>query len=283
MGLNTKLFRLILGAGCVASIVGFPASAWSAGDNSICNAASAFLAQNQMPIQDGVLLIANTRSSSANWLTATVGSPFNLPRQFNEAYLAYFLNRPSAPAGAISARISLQVPSAGDKTNEVDIYRRAINRGANRCEPRGRALVDRKVRVNQYIDYHDPQVGTLSSALEDFHFRYPQETGCVRTSDRANIGSFQFEDVMRTEGDNIIARNLSFGGTAFAIPGTTFSIKHQFSALRSELHYRADGSATCVGLFVPLGRSPQASVVINEQGFGTFPARKNWLISRPAQ
>ncbi len=136
--------------------------------------------------------------------------------------------------------------------------------------------MDRKARVNEYIDYHDPNVGTLSSTLEDFHFKYPQETGCARTNDRSNLASFQFEDVMRTEGDTFIARNFSFTGTAFAVPA--FKIKHEFSTLRSELNYRANGSATCVGLFVPFGRSKQAAVVINEQGFGTFPASKSWLI-----
>jgi hypothetical protein len=273
MRFYAKLFRWISGVVCGASIGGLPISAWSAGDNSICIAASAFLAQNQIPIQDGMVVMAGMNSPRANWSAAPIGTRFTLPNEFTAAYLAYFLNRPNAPAGAISARISLEVATAVEKTNYVDVYRRAIDRGSDRCEPRGRATVDRRVRVNEYIDYHDPNAGTLSSTLEDFHFKYPlDETNCARTNDSSNIKSFELEDVTRTQGDTLVARNLSFTGTAFAI-------NHHFSTLRSELHYRANGSMTCVGLFVPLGRSPQASVVINEQGFGNFPASKTWLIS----
>jgi hypothetical protein len=265
MRLNAKLFRCISRIVCGASIAGLPVSAWSAGDNSICIAASAFLAQNRIPIQDGMLLISGTNSPNANWSASTMGPQLTLPTQFTAAYLAYFLNRPNAPAGAIAARISLQVLSEAEKTNYVDVYRRAIDRGSNRCEPRGRATVDRRVRVNEYIDYHDPNAGALSSTLDN--------SGCARTNDLSNIRSFQFEDVTRTQGDTFIART-------FPITGTAFAITHHFSTLRSELHYRADGGVTCIGLFVPLGRSPQASVVISEQGFGTFPASNSWLIGR---
>jgi hypothetical protein len=265
------LLRWVSGIICGVSFAGLPVTAWSAGDNSICAAASAFLTRNQMPIQDGILMIASASSPSANWSAAPAGFPVTLSNQVTAAYLAYFLNRPNAPAGAVAARISLRVASEAEKTNYVDVYRRAIDRGSNRCEPRGRAMVDRRVRVNEYMDYHDQNAGALSSTLEDFHFKYPQDVGCARTNDLSNIRSFQFEDVTRTQGDTFIAR-------AFPITGTAFAITHQFSTLRSELHYRANGDVTCVGLFVPLGRSPQASVVISEQGFGAFPASKSWLI-----
>jgi hypothetical protein len=272
MGLDAKFLRWISGTVCAASIVGAPVSAWSAAGDSICIAATAYLAQSQIPPQDGMLVVATTNSPTAPWTAATLGFPITLPSQATAAYLAYFLSRPYAPAGAIAARIALQVADSSEKTNYVNVYRRAINRGSNRCEPRGRATVDRLARVNEYIDYHDPNVGALSSTLEDFHFKYPQEeTACARTNDQANIRSFQFEDVTRTEGDTFIART-------FPITGTAFAITHRFATLRSELHYRVDGTTTCVGLFVPLARSPQASVVINEQGFGTFPVRKSWLI-----
>jgi hypothetical protein len=250
-----------------------PLAAWSAGDNAICAAASAFLAKSQMPVQDGMVLIASVNPPNVNWFADAIGSRFTLPTQFPAAYLAYFINRPNAPAGAIAARISLQVLSPADKTNYVNVYRRAIDRGSNRCEPRGRAAIDRTVRVNEYIDYHDPNVGTLSSTLEDFHFKYPQDAGCARTNDPSNVRSFQFEDVTRTQGDTFVAR-------MFPITGTAFAINHNFSMLRSELHYRADGGVACIGLLVPLGRSPQASVVLSEQGFGSFPVSKTWLISR---
>jgi len=275
---NASLLRWISSVIFVALIAGHPMTARSASEDTICITASAFLTKNQMSLQDGMLVVATSNSPNAQWSAAPLGSPVALPIQTTAAYLAYFLNRPNVPAGAIAARVSLRVASETDKTNYVNVYRRAIVRGSNSCERRGRAAIDRQVRVNEYIDYHDPNVGTLSSTLEDFHFKYPQDGGCARTSDRSNIASFQFEDVMRTEGDTFVARNFSFAGTAFALP--EFKIRHEFSMLRSELHYRANGSLTCVGLFVPLGRSPQASVVINEQGFGTFPTSKSWLIGR---
>lgn len=255
------------------SFVQCPTQAWAGLDDSICAAASAFLAQRGMAASDGLMMFATVNAANAGWTPAPVGSPVVLPSQANQAFLAYFINRPGAPVGAIAARISLKIASLSEKrVNYVDVYRRAIDRGTNSCEPRGLAKIDRQVKVNAYIDFHDPSAGGVNSTLEDFHFKYPREAGCAKTNDRAVVSSFQFEDVMRTEGDNVIARYFPVTGTALA----QFKVNHEFSALRSELHY--PGSPACIGLFVPLHRSPQASVVINEQGFGTFPTRKNWLI-----
>lgn len=243
--------------------------------DEICDAAKTFLAQRKMPASNGLMMYATERLAKASWIAASAGSPIVVPSQINEVYLAYFTNRPEAPAGAIAARVSLKIANANARTNYVDVYRRAIDRGTNSCEPRGRAEISRQVRLNAYIDFHDPVAGGVNSTLEDFHFKYPREAGCARTNDRAVVSSFQFEDVMRTQGDNVVARYLPFTGTTFA----QFKINHEFSALRSELHYRTSGSSACIGLFVPLNRSRQASVVINEQGFGTFPTHQNWLIN----
>jgi hypothetical protein len=267
MLLRKKFFKWSVVLGIVFSPLGARA------DNSICISASAFLAQNNMTAQDGTMMVATVNSPRAAWSVASGGSPVVVPSQASQVFLAYFVNRPGASAGAVAARISLKTASASERTNDVQVYRRAIDRGTNRCEPRGRAMVDRSVKINEYMDYHDRAGGGVSSTLEDFHFKYPTDTACVKTNNQDSVSSFQFEDVMRTEGDTFVARNLSFVSSAFAV-----KINHEFSALRSELHYQRDGSPACIGLFVPLNRSPQASVVINEQGFGSFPARKSWLI-----
>ena len=184
------------------------------------------------------------------------------------------MTRSFPTSGAVSARVSV----LGDRksaTNYVDLYRSEIARGTNRCEPRGRpALLERRVRVNEYIDYHDPNVGGLSSTLEDFHFGYPVDPNrCVQTNDPSTVRAFQFNDVTRTQNDTFIART-------FPIAGSAFAVTHDFSIFRSELHYRAsvDTAGTCVGFVVPLAGYQQANFVINEIGFGALPSPKWWLI-----
>ena len=240
---------------------------------AVCNAAVAYLQRERSPIQDGMVLIAGR--GSANWSVSQIESRTTVPAQFSEAYVAYFLLRAFPETGAVSAKISIEIAQPSDKTNYVDVYRPAIERGTNSCEPRGRATIDRRVRVNQYIDFHDPNIGMLNSTLEDFHFKYPQDSRCARTNDPSTIRVFQFEGVQKTQGDTFIART-------FSITGTAFAVGHSFSTIRSELHYRPDvGTAgTCVGFSVPLGGSRQASIVINEHGFGGFPSNKRWLIGR---
>lgn len=244
----------------------------------ICASATAYLARQHTEIQDSMLLIAGDLSGTA-WSPAPplFFGQSQMPMQptYDKAYLAYFVKRSIPSAGAISAKISLR-SLAGDKTNGVNVYRPAIARGENRCERRGRAVVDRTIRVNEYIDYHSPVVGGVSSTLEDFHFSYPGENDrCAQTNDQANISTFQFDNVERTQGDTFIART-------FPIVGTAYAIGHNFALLRSELHYRAQvGEAgTCVGFFVPLSNAQQVSLVIHEHGFGFPPIRKAWLISR---
>src|SRR5947209_17947889 len=168
-----------------SSIISGPATARSLGD-TICSAAAAFLARERIPVQDGMILISGR--GSPIWSTPAVESTTTLPAQFSEAYLAYFISRSYRATGAVSAKISLQIAKPADKTNYVDVYRPAIERGSNSCEPRGRATIDRRVRVNQYMDYHDPNIGTLNSTLEDFHFRYPRDDNrCARTNEPSTV------------------------------------------------------------------------------------------------
>ena len=268
-----------IGCTSVISIASLAAGAVAARPlgNQICSAATAYLVKNQMPIQDGMLLVSDRGLSNATWSPAAVESRVVLPAQSSEAYVAYFMSRPFSVTGAVSAKVSLEIVKAqNNKTNYVDVYRPAIDPGTNSCDRRGRASIERRVRVNEYMDYHDPNVGMLSSTLEDFHFKYPRDDGrCARTNDPSTINAFQFEGVRRTQGDTFIART-------FSIVGTAFAIDHNFSMLRSELHYRAnvDSAGTCVGFMVPLGGAPQASFVINEHGFGAFPSSKRWFIGR---
>lgn len=260
--------------GVITSTVG-PTAARPLGDQ-ICSAATAFLVKSQMPIQDGMLLISGRLSNTA-WSPAAIESRFLLPPQFPEAYLAYFMSRPFSATGAVSAKVSLEIVKAqNNRTNYVDVYRPAMDPRTNSCERRGRASIERRVRVNEYLDFHDPNVGMLSSTLEDFHFKYPRDDGrCARTNDPSTINAFQFEGVRRTQGDTFIART-------FSIVGTAFAVDHNFAMLRSELHYRTNvnSAGTCVGFKVPLGGSPQASFVLNEHGFGGFPSSKRWFIGR---
>ena len=249
----------------------------------ICALSTAFLAKKQLPIQNGMLLAIDGSGSGDLWKSANPPSygptdPNNpqltVSHDRGQVSLAYFMTQYYPSTGAILAKVSVQ-GDAKTASNYVDVYRPAIARGANRCEPRGRATVERRVRVNEYIDYHDPNAGGLSSTLEDFHFSYPTGTNqCAQTNDSATIRTFQFDGVTRTQGDSFISRN-------FSIVGTAFAITHSFSILRAELHYRAnvDAAGTCVGFVLPLSGYHSANFVINELGFGSSPVPKAWLIS----
>jgi len=251
----------------------------------ICTSATRYLAVNQLPIKNGMMLTTSDYRNSASWQAAaapTLGTlvDTNSPQikvsgEVGQIYLAYFMARYFPSTGAVSAKVSV-VDDAKNPTNYVDVYRPPIARGEDRCEPRGRAQIERRVRVNEYIDYHDPAAGGLSSTLEDFHFSYPvDETHCRRTNDQSTVAAFQFDGVTRTKNDSYIAR-------IFPIVGTAYAVTHNFAILRSELHYRAnvDSAGTCIGFVVPLSRYKQANFVVNEIGYGSMPVPEGWLISR---
>lgn len=266
----------------IFSYCGDAGVAQSFSPEGVCAAAVAFLSARQTSLQDRSLLISSNLSAR-DWTWAPPSllfgaSEFSVRSDADWVYLAYFLVRDASDAGAISAKISVLTSTEEKPTNYIDLYRPEIKRGTNRCERRGRAsIANRSVRVNQYIDYHDPNVGGVNSDLEDFHFSYPAgDKDCLSTSAVPTLKAFKFDNVERTEGDTFIARNFSFIGTAYAVG-------HKFSFLRSELHYRtsADLNGTCIGFAIPLGGAPQASLAIHELGFGTYagvPIRRSWLI-----
>lgn len=256
---------LIAAASCLS--LAFPTTGRTGpSGEAICQSAVAFLLKIQQAPQNGTVLVA-VGNWEDGWTPKHYDSRIVVSPSVRQVYLAYLVNRPYSPAGgAISIKISrAEVEGRNDRTNYVDLYRSAIERGNNSCEPRGRRQTDRQVRVNEYIDYHNG--GGISSKLEDFHFRYPKEDGdCQRTDNTASIRGFQFENVDRTKDDTILARNFSFVGTAYAVG-------HKFSMLKSELHYRskvASQAGTCVGMYVPIDRSPKINIVVTEQGFGGF-------------
>jgi hypothetical protein len=248
----------------------------------ICNAASLFAARNGIRPTDRMMLWNSTLNGSA-WRPAPIPalgvSELRAPKDIDRVYLAYFVVRTGASSGAVSAKISLSGSSNAKPTNQIELYRSAIDGRENRCERRGRRVFEnRYVRVNEYMDYHDLTRGGLNSTLEDFHFSYPVDpTLCLQTNAPQARETYQFDDVKRTSGDTFIARN-------FSITGTAYAVNHPFSKLRSELHYRsrADEPVACVGFDIPLNGSSQASVVTHDHGFGSFgyPVRRAWLIRR---
>src|SRR5262249_54897173 len=150
-----------------------------------------------------------------------------------------------------------QEPNA-NKATSVELYRPAIERGTNRCEPRGKPAVEnRRVEINQYIEYHD-RTGS-NDDLEDFHFRYPyNSSGCARTDRPREVAvTFQFPKVEPTTGGPGIAAFIS----------SAYAAHHEFSTLRSELHYynRSNGTISCVGFRLPLGGvSRRASILLHD-------------------
>jgi hypothetical protein len=250
---------------------------------TICAAAAAYLRQTGTPPQDGMLLATNRITSGSSWKREPdliLGkSEIKVSENIDKVYISYFLSRDTPTAGALSARIALLITDARDRTNYIDVFRPAIARGYNRCEPRGRVELERRVRVNEYIDYHDPAARGVSSTLEDFHFSYPvgaDGTGsCKRTDDAKTSKSFLFENVSKTKNESLISR-------LFSITGTAYAINHDFSILRSELHYRqgAASLATCFGFLVPVGNAQKAQFVINLHGFDDEAVPKTWIITR---
>jgi hypothetical protein len=248
--------------------------------DAICESAAAYLSRNQIVPQNGAVLVAIGNYWDNGWTPKQYDSRITVPSAVQQIYLAYLINRPYSPAaGAIAVKVSrAEVEGSNDRSNYVDLHRSEIYRDTNSCEPRGRRQRDRQVRVNEYIDYHN---GTgISSTLEDFHFRYPKEDGvCQRTDNVASRRDFQFDNVQPTKDDTFIARNLSFIGTAYAVG-------HKFSILKTELHYRSKAvsqTGSCIGVYVPIGRSPKTNVVVTEQGFGGFLSGQSLTIDRAPQ
>ena len=193
---------------------------------------------------------------------ASVGAANNV----SVLYVAYVRPKGFEDAGAVSVRIAVPAGDHGKPTNEVEVYRPAIARGTNRCEPVGRYEIDTTVRLNQYIDYHADGGSRANSTLEDFHFSYPvYPRNCVKTDRGSLRRTFAFgSDVTRTQGDTLAQRYFRFVPPAYGVT-------HKFARLRSELHYRpaAQLNVACIGFTVPLNRNP-ATVTVGDYGFGSI-------------
>jgi hypothetical protein len=244
----------------------------------VCAATQRYLAQRGTTIGEEALLASVALSNGSPWFQLSQSNSNDVTRGGN-IYLAYFFNRPdSGPAGAVSIKISVFQEPNTNKATRIELYRPAIERGANRCEPRGRPAVEnRRVWINEYIDYHS-RTGS-SSDLEDFHFSYPHDTNsCPRTDRPQEVAqTFQFPDVKPTTGTTLTARLIG------PLIGQAYAVQHEFSTLRSELHYyrRANGMASCVGFRVPLnGVSRRASIRVHDLSSNWFSTRGAWLIHR---
>lgn len=244
----------------------------------ICAAATAYLSRTGAALPGRAILAA--ASLAGDWKTsiATPLAPGTLRANQNvdHLFVAYFRAAAPEQPGVVSIRIALKAGPNELPTNLVEIVRPAIPRGTNRCESRGRPELNDTVRVNQYIDYHDR--GGTSSSMENFHFRYPVNVAdCARTDNPFTRQSFAFENVTPTRGDTLIGR-------LFPIIGTAYAVTHQYSRLRSELHYRStvQPGAICVGFNVLLkGREP-VSIVVNDHGFGApmGVVGRAWVVQR---
>lgn len=269
------LSRAATGAGSaalIAVVIFQPAPAGAQTDSdSICAAVRTQLAGTALP---GPSFFAAASANSRSW--KQVSAPFraaNLAAAANVdvLYVAYVRPTTFDAAGAVAVRIAVPAGEHGRPTNDVEVYRPAIARGLNRCEPKGRREIDRIVRLNRYIDYHSDAGGGIHSTLEDFHFSYPvYPRNCVRTDAGARRTTFAFgNDVTRTQGDTWAQRNLRFIRPAYAVT-------HKYARLRSELHYRpaAQLDVTCIGFTIPLKKNP-ATVSVTDHGFGSI-----WTIDR---
>ena len=275
-----RLSKLLLMGAASFATCGLPASGLASQSDDICASAAAYLSRNPQAAQNGTVLVAIDKYWENGWTPKQYDSKVTVRPGVQQVFLAYLINRPYAPAaGAVTVKISrAEVEGSNERSNYVDIHRSEILRDTNSCEPRGRRQRDQQVRVNEYIDYHN---GTgISSKLEDFHFRYPKEDGaCQRTDNPESRRRFQFDNVERTKDDTFVARNLSFLGTAYAVG-------HKFSMLKTELHYRSkvvSQTGSCIGIRVPIERSPQTNVVVTEQGFGGFLSGQSLTINRGSQ
>ena len=265
-----RVSRAIIPAGLavlsLVSAAALPARAQTMSDR-ICAAAQAHLARSNQLVAPTFLAAASLNSRTWQAISAPVtGASVGAADNVRVLYVAYIRPRSFEEAGAVAVRIAVPAGEHGKPTNEVEVYRPAIARGTNRCEPVGRYEIDTTVRLNQYIDYHGESGGRANSTLEDFHFSYPvYPRSCVKTDRGALRRTFAFgSDVTRTQGDTLAQRYLRFVGPAYGVT-------HKFARLRSELHYRpaAQLNATCIGFTVPLNRNP-ATVTIGDYGFGSI-------------
>lgn len=266
---------------CVVILLAFAVSdsvAAQTTSEEICSKAMANVAQTRTTLPERTILAA--ANLSGTW-TASRANPFGpaplgVATDVDRLFVAYLRAAPSERPGAVSIRIALKAGANDRPTNLVELTRTAIPRGINRCEIRGRPAMRRTVRVNQYIDYHNR--GGANSSLEDFHFHYPvNTTGCERTDNTFARQTFAFEDVTPTRGDTLFAR-------WFPTVATAYAVTHQYSRLRSEMHYRSSlkPGAICVGFEIFLkGREP-VSIAVNEHGFGisTGVIGRSWIVSR---
>jgi hypothetical protein len=252
----------------------------------ICANAQSFFGRN-VPSGTEILLASTYNSAAAKWAPLDFKSS-PLDRTIQVIYLAYFFSAPytafsasgQEATGAVSIKIAVVKDEQAAKTSTVELYRPAIPPGSNRCERGGRrAIEDRHVGINEYIDYH-ARSGS-SSDVEDFHFQYPYGgTQCARTDRPQTVSdSFQFEDVKPISNDTVAA--LLFGrffGVAYALNA------NDFSKLRTELHYYNRTNATvptCVGFQIPLAHfGKTATVVINDLSSNWLSPRGSWLITR---
>jgi hypothetical protein len=266
----TWIPRAIIPAGLTVlsflSAGALPARAQTISDK-ICTAAQAHLARTGELVAPTFLAAASLNSRAWQAISAPVtGASVGAASGVNVLYVAYVRPKAFEDAGAVAVRIAVPAGEYGKPTNEVEVYRPAIARGTNRCEPVGRYEIDTTVRLNQYIDYHADGGGRANSTLEDFHFSYPvYPRNCVKTDRGSLRRTFAFgSEVTRTQGDTLAQRYLRFIGPAYGVT-------HKFARLRSELHYRpaAQLTAACIGFTVPLNRDP-ATVTIGDYGFGSI-------------
>jgi hypothetical protein len=251
----------------------------------ICLSAQSYFGQN--PPAAEVLLASNSISSGAQWVPASSDkSPIG--QNDPAVYLAYFFSAPygafSGPgqeaAGAISIKVSVIKEQKAERTSSIELYRPAIPRGANRCEPSGRRAIEvRRLGINEYIDYHARRGN--SSNVEDFHFQYPYaKTECARTDrPQAVSDTFQFDAVKPISNDTVAA--LLFG----RFVGVVYALNtNDFSRLRTELHYYNRTNTTtpaCVGFQIPLSNLEKtAAIVIHDLSANWYSPRGSWLIHR---
>ncbi|HUD86207.1 MAG TPA: hypothetical protein VMR17_07115, partial [Xanthobacteraceae bacterium] len=204
-----------------------PAQAQLSISTQACTAALAYLKQAQIQPLDRSIFFSGALDSSRTW-TQSISLPIfsgdvTVPLTDDQVFLAYFLVRSVPDGGAVSAKISITAGPNDKPTNYVNLHRQAIKHADNRCLSRDLPRMDRVVRVNEYIDYHDPSKGGLSSDLEDFHFRYPVgSTSCAATNAPDVLSTFRFDNVSPTVGDSFLSRHFSLTTPAYAA-GSNFS------------------------------------------------------------
>jgi hypothetical protein len=253
----------------------------------ICTAAQNSLRPGDIPNGE-VLLMTEALSSHPKWRVLAPNNDTPFGQTTHLIYLAYFFSAPyvqfygaegSESAGAISIKVSVMTAQSAARTASIELYRPAIERGANRCESRGLpAINNRSVGINEYMDYHGRRGN--SSNIEDFHFRYPYgRTRCAYTDrPQAVADTFRFEGVERVASNTIATRLFGrFLGEAYATNGQSFS------RLRTELHYYARSGTTpaCVGFEIPVNSlGSGATIKIHDLSSNWYSERGSWLIHR---